>query len=106
MEARRANAQQFAEGLAYQWRVQAATEMKERIAVWIEQVIERRSDHEFDDLHLGDVDPSFGPRAMWPTAASDCLQTALLLRNDRGLPFTVAIGMSLRSSATASRRRF
>ena len=74
--------------------------MKERIADWMQRVVERRSDLEFDDLHIDDVDPSFGPRSMWPSGASQCLQMALLLRNDLGLPFTVAAGMSLRSSPT------
>ncbi|MGH7427165.1 MAG: hypothetical protein ACREJ4_02190 [Candidatus Methylomirabilaceae bacterium] len=52
-----------------------------------------------DDLHIDEVDDAYKDRSKWLEGAVACLEAAISIRDARNLQLTVALGMSLRSSA-------
>lgn len=53
----------------------------------------------FDDLHIDQIDPSWGSRELWINAGLEAFRLALNLRDQHRLPLTVALAFSLESSA-------
>jgi len=67
----------------------------ERIRRWVDSTAAGRGDLDFLDLHVDEIDPAFENRESWIDAAIESLRIALLHRNSRDLPFTIAVGFSL-----------
>jgi hypothetical protein len=51
-----------------------------------------------DDLHVDKIDETWKPRECWVQSGLEAFRMALMLRDRHHLPFTVALGFSLKSS--------
>lgn len=65
------------------------------VKTWIRETIQSGRYREFRDLHIDMVHREFKSRDQWVNGSYRCLGSALLARNRLGVPYTIAIGMSL-----------
>jgi hypothetical protein len=75
-------------------------EPQDRIRViesWMMQVSEDGGIERYDDLHVDDIDPDWKNRNLWAEASYWTFQSAVEVRDKLKLPFTLGLGMSLRS---------
>ena len=68
------------------------------IGEWMETIIQNGSWQEDNDLHVDEINPSFSSPDTWITGGIQSIAVAIRFRDNKKLPFVVALGFSLRSS--------
>lgn len=74
--------------------------MSRSVEQWIEDAIVNGSYQRFDDLHVDEIDPRYRDRRQWVSGASQALEQAAAIRDEKNLPFTIAVGIALRKLCT------
>jgi hypothetical protein len=65
---------------------------------WMRRVVQDGGIERYDDLHIDAIDPDWKNRNLWVEASYWAFQTAVEVRDKLKLPFTLGLGMSLRSA--------
>jgi hypothetical protein len=71
------------------------------IEKWMLSVINEGGVERFDDLHVDQIDKRWRSRKFWIEASASAFPIAVRLRDERSLPFTVALAFSLRARGHA-----
>jgi hypothetical protein len=69
------------------------------IEEWMTTIIRDGGVVRMDDLHVDNIDEAWKPRECWVQSGLEAFRIALMLRDRHHLPFTVALGFSLKSGA-------
>ncbi len=59
------------------------------------------SHQRFDDLHVDEIDARYKDRDQWMNGVAHALEQAVAIRDEKDLPFTIAVGIALAPSAEA-----
>lgn len=70
---------------------------EETIEKWMLTIVDDGGVRRLDDLHIDKIDPAWKHRAHWIEGGLEAFRVAKILRDRNALPFTVALGFSLRS---------
>lgn len=74
---------------------------KRTVEQWLEDAVVHESFRRFDDLHIDEIDSRYDDPSLWMPGILAALDEAVKIRDRRNWPFTVAAGISLKSSAAA-----
>jgi hypothetical protein len=85
---------------------QTATDISNVIESWMTRVAGDRGDLRFQDLHIDWANKRFSEKRHWLQGAVECFGIATHIRNDRQLPFLVAVGIDLKGSSTRNGLNF
>jgi hypothetical protein len=68
---------------------------RSRIEQWMLAIISDGGVDRFDDLHIDQLNPRWGDKNRWIEGGVEAFRTALSVRNQHRLPFTVCLAFSL-----------
>jgi hypothetical protein len=74
---------------------------KGTIEQWMQDAIVDEGYRRFDDLHVDEIDPRYEEPSLWLQGVAASLDEAASIRDRHSWPFTVAAGISLKSSDIA-----
>jgi hypothetical protein len=74
---------------------------KRTVEEWLEDAVVNEGYRRFDDLHVDEMDSRYEDPSLWMPGITAALDEAANIRDRRIWPFTVAAGISLKSSEVA-----
>lgn len=78
----------------------------EALDLWLSGVASEDLVGGVHDIHIDELNADFAERSTWLESALVCFDIAIAVRDAKGLPLTVALGIGLRSSALPSGLNF